>query len=315
MSEYLCTQAQKALFALSGKTKTALGYLPPTLAIKMFDTYILPILEYNNMLWGKNTQNLELEKTQLGYLKNILGVRRQTPTLAIYAETGRFPLLIRQKVSTVNYWSRLAMLPQYDILHQCLRIQKDLYQKGQLNYYSKVVEIIDKLQINNWQCTQPDKVAKETKLKLYAKEQERILSEIHDSDLQPKLRSYKLFKSIYCIEPYLTLNLPKKTYKSISRFRTSSHNLKIETGRHETPKIPLNERICIKCNANEIEDEIHCLLVCSSNIESRIKLLDKASVYIKNLNELHYTEQFKAIMSCKEMEVINAVGNYLNEVL
>ena len=315
MSEYLCMQAQKALFALSGKTKAALGYLPPTLAIKMFDTYVLPILEYNNMLWGKNTINLELEKIQLGYLKCLLGVRKQTPTLAIYAETGRFPLLVRQKVGAMKYWSRLVNLPHSDILHKCLIIQRELYEKGQINFYGKIIEITSQLQINNLEYTQSDKVVTEVKLKLYAKEQERILNEIHNSTLQPKLRSYKLFKSTYCIEPYLTLNLSKKSYKSISRFRTTSHNLKIETGRHETPKIPLNERICLKCNSKEIEDEIHCLLVCSYNITPRIKLIDTVSLFIPNFTELNYIEQFIAIMSCKEKEVIYALSNYLTEVL
>ena len=59
------------------------------------------------------------------------------------------------------------------------------------------------------------------------------------------MRTYKLIKTTYCIKPYLTLNLPKKTYHNhdnIARFRVSSHNLKIEIGRHETPIVPLEEQ-------------------------------------------------------------------------
>ena len=41
-----------------------------------------------------------------------------------------------------------------------------------------------------------------------------------------------------------------------ARFRISSHNLRIETGRHEKPKIPSEDRTCLKCNLNEVEDEI-----------------------------------------------------------
>ena len=47
MPEYLVNQAQKALFALQSRIKPSLGYIPPSLAIKMSDSYILPILEYN----------------------------------------------------------------------------------------------------------------------------------------------------------------------------------------------------------------------------------------------------------------------------
>ena len=86
MQEHLMTQAQKALFALHNRTKPSFGYIPPPLAIKMFDTYILSILEYNN-IWSKSNPIHNMEKIQIGYLKRILGVRKQTATLAIYAET------------------------------------------------------------------------------------------------------------------------------------------------------------------------------------------------------------------------------------
>ena len=164
------------------------------------------------MFWARNLQIPEMEKLQLGYLKNILNVRKQTPTLAVYAETGRFPLLIRQKLSTVNYWARLSKLPNYDILNKCLKIQEKLHLKGQNNWYSKAMHIITDAKITDWQTIDPNMLVKEIKLNLYTNEQSRILKEINDSDKQPKLRTYKLFKSTYCLEPYLTLNLPKKTY-------------------------------------------------------------------------------------------------------
>ena len=142
MPNYLVTQACKAIFALQGKMKPSLGYISPTLAIKMFDSYVLPILEYNNIFWFKNTQIPEIEKVQLRYLKNVLNVRRQTPTLAIYAETGRFPLIIRQKVTAVKYWARLQKMQNHDLLHKCMKIQETLHNDGQSNWYSKVMHVI-----------------------------------------------------------------------------------------------------------------------------------------------------------------------------
>lgn len=95
MREYIATQAQKAHFALQGDTKHSLGYITPKLAVKMFDTYILPILEYTSEIWAELKPISDIEKIQLGYLKNMLGIRRRTPSLAVYCETGRFPLHIR----------------------------------------------------------------------------------------------------------------------------------------------------------------------------------------------------------------------------
>ena len=93
--------------------------------------------------------NSQHGKIQIGYLKRILGVRKQTATLAIYAETGRFPLHVRQKVDIVNYWARLSALPQDDILHQGLKIQESLHARGQSYWYSNVIHFIHKCGITN----------------------------------------------------------------------------------------------------------------------------------------------------------------------
>ena len=51
----------------------------------------------------------------------------------------------------------------------------------------------------------------------------------------------------------------------------SSHDLNIERGRYNNPITPINQRICTKCELNEIDDEIHLLLHCSAmNNERKI---------------------------------------------
>ena len=52
-----------------------------------------------------------------------------------------------------------------------------------------------------------------------------------------------------------------------ARFRVSSHNLRIKTGRHETPKLALDERLCNKCDSNEIDNEQHCLLTNALHVQ------------------------------------------------
>ena len=96
---------------------------------------------------------------------------------------------------------------------------------------------------------------------------------------------------------------PRK-HNNIARFKLSSHNLKIETGRHETPKIPLEERKCNKCDSNDIEDELHCLFICNNNAAPRNQLILKATNLIPNFHNLDKTRQFKALMSNNEPEMI-----------
>ena len=59
-----------------------------------------------------------------------------------------------------------------------------------------------------------------------------------------KLRFYKAIKREFRMEPYLYLNLSPKQKEVLSRFRTSCHNLRIETGRHERPYLPPDRRLC-----------------------------------------------------------------------
>ena len=153
------------------------------------------------------------------------------------------------------------------------------------------------------------------KFQLNDNEQTKILDGIKDSEKLPKLRTYKLFKTSYRLEPYLNLNLSRKTYSNIARFRLSSHNLKIETGRHNKPKTPVEERICDKCSSNNVEDEIHCLLTCDDNANPRVELMDKISNLIPNFNNLDKGSQFKSIMEDKRPAVIQALGSFLNKVM
>ena len=66
---------QKALYALKEKTKSTVGYLPPKFSIKMFDTHILPILEYNSYYDSQRSKLKPLRKYKFDSLKtcSVLG--------------------------------------------------------------------------------------------------------------------------------------------------------------------------------------------------------------------------------------------------
>jgi exonuclease III len=318
MTDYLVTQSQKALFALQCDTKQTLGYINPQLSFKMFDTYILPILEYNAEIWYNNKSVIEIERIQLGYLKNVLGVRKQTPTLTVYGETGRFPLEVRQKIKLFNFWIKLEKLSKKSILKRCLLIQKEMHSLGHDSWFCKVNyllgEHLPQVDQSKLEHIDFDIIMKDFKNIIYQKTQQIILSEINDSKKQPKLRTYKLFKLDYRLEPYLSLNLSRKNCSKISRFRMSSHKLRIETGRHENPKIPDEERFCLKCNTNEIEDEIHCLLLCPQHALYRDNLIHVARVHINNFDSLNNVNKFINIMTSKEPDLLKALGTFLIKV-
>ena len=52
----------------------------------------------------------------------------------------------------------------------------------------------------------------------------------------------------------------KKFRNVIAKLRLSSHKLFVETGRHR--QIPRQDRKCILCNIDDVEDEYHVILIC-----------------------------------------------------
>ena len=72
-------------------------------------------------------------------------------------------------------------------------------------------------------------------------------------------RTYK-----YELEPerYLDVLCIRKYFVAFSRLRCSSHNLRIESGRHNNTV--LAKRICTLCNLYSIEDEFLFLMNCTA---------------------------------------------------
>ena len=78
----------------------------------------------------------------------------------------------------------------------------------------------------------------------------------------------------------------------------SLRDLNIERGRFNNLITPKNQRICTRCELNEIDDEIHLLLHCSAMNNEREILFDSvaAIINIQPTNEI-----FLRIMTSREV--------------
>ena len=96
----------------------------------------------------------------------------------------------------------------------------------------------------------------------------KLYDDIRKGDHGNKLRTYRTFKMVYELEPYLRTvnNLDER--KCLSRFRLSNHKLEIEVGRHK--RKPVDERLCTVCHV--VEDEIHFLIDCKKYDDARNSL-------------------------------------------
>ena len=104
------------------------------------------------------------------------------------------------------------------------------------------------------------------KQRIYDMYLQKWYSDINNSS---RLQSYCIYKHDFKQEKYLNNATEPKYRIALSSFRTSSHNLFIETERCDNT--PRTERICKTCNMNQTEDEYHCLLACPGYREIRSK--------------------------------------------
>ena len=104
-------KALKAIYAKRNLAHKSLGnQIPATVLFKIFDSQIQPILDYGTEIWHQGKPVEELEVIHTGFIKKTLGVKKQTSTLTVYGQCGRYPLEIRQKELFIKFWCRLLGL-------------------------------------------------------------------------------------------------------------------------------------------------------------------------------------------------------------
>ena len=248
---YLASQADQAIFSLRKQSRPVVGKLSPTIAFKAFDCQILPILEYGSDIWYTGDDVNDLEKIHLKFIKSTLGVRKQTPTPAIYGDTGRFPLIIRQHIKAVKYWCRILKLSQSHPVRNAYNMLLELDGIGFTNWCSRIRSVLERAGLD--QIWESQNIGDTNKFMLLFKESiVRIFTQQWRKYIESssKLRTYALVKKYFCVEPYILHTRGKHLITSMARYRMSSHYLNIERGRYNNPITPINQRICTRCELN-----------------------------------------------------------------
>ena len=106
--EYLKDKAVLALFRL--RKHANLSKLKPSLAFKIFEAMISPILSCNSEIWGvfvkhefKAWDNTPTEKSHLKFCKRYLDISNKASNFASRSELGRLPLIINIYKNILHY--------------------------------------------------------------------------------------------------------------------------------------------------------------------------------------------------------------------
>ena len=267
---------------------------------------VVPILLYGADVWG--VYNIkEVDKLHLRFCKYILGVKKQTPNAAVYGELGRFPLSTLCKERAINFWYKIMTNTQSPIyeayVDQCNNVISTCWAK-------RINSIIDHLGFANIRINFDNNFNCVPTLKRRLKDQ--FIQEWGETiNSMPKLVTYCKFKNTFCFEEYLNKLHNNDLRQLLARFRLSSHNLEIETGRYN--RIDRDSRYCKLCNQNRIENEYHFLLCCPKYIEIRRKYLgsnqwptvNKFNNLMSMTNKISLLNVAKCIKECMSLRKIS----------
>ena len=313
MRSYIAQKASRAYFCNFQKV-TSIGQLTPRVYLHLFDSYVNPVLSYASELWCDTKEIHCVERIQLRFLKYLLCVKDSTCSFAVWGETGRYPIYIHHMFKLVKYWSRVVCLDQNTLVRKSYNKLKSLAIMGYNTWPNKIKTVLSLVGLDDyWYHEKVDDVfVKNVKVAIFDYFenlcQKQVLS-------YPILRLYRVFKPVFGLESYIVQIKDPKLRRLVSKFRLSSHSFNIEKGRHVRPKIPIDERLCTRCNQQSIEDEVHVLLYCSDYQELRVHLFAKIiTSHIDNVLHDDPLICFNNIMLCENDTVQFGLAKFLLKV-
>ena len=316
--DYVAEQCKRGLFALQS-VLAQMKYPPITIAIKLWEALIIPIMCYGSEIWGFRQCN-KMELIEKRFMKYILHLPSHASTTAVQGEIGQLPMHLWQTERILKYWGRLCSwdLPVY--LKDAVKCSISIANKEPVGkrrfWWSRVEAIFIKagyFEFFHLQSCSSENI-------------NMVMNRLADqfrqqwwNDLQRptgkrgdtgnKLRTYALFKSSFLLEDYLTqVNITKHRI-ALTRLRTSCHCLQIERGRYKHPPQPSSERLCTECNM--LEDEIHFLCVCKKHEYFRGKLFQLVQERNKEFIGMSAKDKFVYMMSSKCPVILQSLAQFV----
>ena len=248
--------------------------------------------------------------------KLILGVFRKASNHAVRGELGSFPLLIPMLSLAIKYWWKLnnsCLVGQKSLVIDALVDNRKLDFTHVFTWSSgikNVLQLINNLDIWN----KPNLISKVNFNDLITLQIKSVYSSLwinHINVSQPKLRTFCQFKKSFQMENYVKL-FNRSSRSSLCKLRISAHQLMIERGRYASPKIPVDDRLCIYCDLGEVEDEFHFILKCKLYDTLRTQLIDDMSDIYNNIDIDNSHDLFIRIMCASDYDSIFPLINYVN---
>ena len=286
--ELLSQAAGRALGSVIAKYKMHkfMGYSTFT---KLFESCVCPVMEYASGVWGYENSN-KTNMIQNRAARIFLGVHKFAPTLALEGDMGWMSTRYKRWLHILRLWNRLIALNDERLTKHIFVNDFYLAMSNFENWCTNVWRIFkavdeENLFYNREPCD----------INVISKKLMNIQEENWQRGLlmKPKLRFYRLFKTVLQVENYAKYNLTASQRSFMAQLRLGILPLHIETGRFRNTKI--EDRLCTVCNLNVVENEMHFLFECPCYAKLRQQWLQNIRKSCNNFDNLDNSEKLSLI--------------------
>jgi len=312
-AKYVAASATRALGLLITKFKV-MGGMPYNVYTQLYETMVWPVISYGAPIWGTRDYSV-INAVQNRACRFFLGVGRYTPNAAVNGEMGWLPASVKQWKCVMGHWFRLNNMDNLRINHRIFKWSYDVRNRCK-NWCFSVDTFLSSNGIDDLQWfNHYTKTERKQFMNMFEEKQMIRFINAWTSNINKdtgtsrsgggnKLRTYKLFKTIYETEHYTTVHTMTRARRSaLAKFRCGVAPLRLETGRFEG--LDVSERYCFNCES-EIENEKHVLLFCPLYEHIRNDLFDRIRTSMSDFDLLSPSDQLCHILSNQDCILYSA---------
>jgi len=300
-------KAKKALFAL--RRHQAKFYQTPMDIIRDFRTLVEPILLYGCEIWGRCAYS-DATTFYNKFHKDVLGVKKTTPTHVWLRETGAMPFKDRVNQRMISFWAGLTRADHDRAGDKLSRLvmneQRKMTGPSWTQHMARTMRSYGLA--NHWTAQAIGRkdvfmrIAKRNIQDTYFTELERTnatsskgeLHRILTPDWKPKRHEFYLD----------SIDYPDAV--RIARFRMRSHWLAIEAGTMLKPIVAKDNRVCNTCGT--VEDEFHFIFDCIKYEDLRRKYITYNSY--DNMSEY---EMLRSLFNTKNVRTLYNLSIFIKK--
>ena len=219
---------------------------PLNVKLKVLRSCTVSSLLYSCETWAECTPR-SVEVIHRNGIKTALSIRNSCCNEILYIESGLYPLECEIKKRQLKFCQSLNSENSPSYIQRLVEIGMNANIPF-IEYYTSLEE----------KYSTPEKCMKSLKEE-FLKSWKTSITNAQTNDANSPLGAYLTINPLLCT-PDISENLLEYERIIITKLRTGTHNLLVETGRYKNPRVPREERIC-RCNTG-IQTVEYVLLKC-----------------------------------------------------